>query len=451
MTTSATLECEPSSRTRRASASALWAGLAVSVLTVPLAALTVLATPHVRGLGFFIELRYAITTLTCALLSLAAAFCCEAFGRRRFRRALLGVVLVTLAGLSLGRSGLLAAAAPAVLLVALLLSYLSPRSLAASRSRSRRAAILLFALLEGMLAIWAWRSEQLAPAGDDAKFSVPRALFDVEHRFVTLPSGARVHYVDEGQGPVLLFLHGNPAWSFQWRALIAGLRGSFRCIALDYPGFGMSSGPEGYGYTAREQSQVLEELVDALKLRDLTLVMQDWGGPIGLGFAGRRPELVGKLVLGSTWAWPTTSAEPRGKFSLVAGGPLGEFIQINFNGFAALGIEHGIVRKLPREQLATYLRPFVPLDRRGIAAFYPGQINAASDYFRDLAAGLPKLAKLPVLIFWAGLDEGFPRSDLTRWQHAFARHQTIELPNANHFFFEDESTRMLPRIAAFAR
>lgn len=146
-------------------------------------------------------------------------------------------------------------------------------------------------------------------------------------RVIDLPSGARVHYADVGTGETLLFLHGNPAWSFQRRDLIGGLRGSFRCVALDYPGFGLSSAPPGYGFTTREQSHALEEFVDRLGLHDLTPVMQDWGGPIGLGLAGRRPQLVRRLVLGNTYAWPTSTSEPRGMFSKIAGGPIGEFVQ----------------------------------------------------------------------------------------------------------------------------
>ena len=74
--------------------------------------------------------------------------------------------------------------------------------------------------------------------------------------------------------------------------------------------------------------------------------MQDWGGPIGLGLAERRPELVRRLVLGNTWAWPTKKSEPRGMFSLIAGGPIGEFVQMNFNGFASFGIKHGVVTSI---------------------------------------------------------------------------------------------------------
>ncbi len=182
----------------------------------------------------------------------------------------------------------------------------------------------------------------------------------VAHKFVDLPSGARIHHVDEGKGPTPIFLHGNPAWSFQWRDLIAGLRGQLRCVALDYPGFGLSTASTGFGFTPREQSHVVEEFADRLQLNDVTLVMQDWGGPIGLGFAGRRPELVRHVVLGSTWVSPTTTREARGKFSMIAGGPVGEFAQVNFNALAAFALKDSVVRELP-----SAVR-FVPQTRRSV-------------------------------------------------------------------------------------
>jgi haloalkane dehalogenase len=194
---------------------------------------------------------------------------------------------------------------------------------------------------------------------------------------------------------------------------------------------------------------VLEEFVDRLGLGDLTLVMQDWGGPIGLGLAERRPELVGRVILGSTSAWQTYTNTPRGKFSKIAGGPIGEFVPMNFNGFASLAGKQGIVRKLLPDVVDVYVRPFRPLNRRGIAVFYPGQITAAKEYFAQLEAGLPRLADKKALIFWALRDPGFPRTDLERFEKTFPSHQTMEFPNASHFFFEDEADRMIREIGAF--
>jgi haloalkane dehalogenase len=179
--------------------------------------------------------------------------------------------------------------------------------------------------------------------------------------------------------------------------------------------------------------------------------MQDWGGPIGLGVAGRRPDLVRRVVLGNTWAWETSVREPRGLFSKIVGGPIGEFAQMNFNAFAWAAIRQGVVRELPVEVADAYLLPFRPLERRGVAAFYPGQITAASAYMREVNAGLARLHDRRALIFWGTQDPGFPRADLERFERAFPNHTTIELPNANHFFFEDARDRIVSEVRTFMR
>jgi pimeloyl-ACP methyl ester carboxylesterase len=436
----------------------LWSGCAASVFVVLLATIAVEAVPHARGISYFTQLRYAVITPVCVVVSIAATFLYRGLAERSGRpRLMLGGILLGLAAVVLlamtavGPPGLIAGAFLAVLGVALAIALLVPRFVdRPRRSRVGTVAIVVSGTLELIGVAGALSSERLGPPGRDGLgFDIPRAVFDADHKFVNLSGGARVHYVDEGEGAALLFLHGNPAWSFQWRDLIQGLRRSHRCVALDYPGFGLSEAPPGFGFTPREQSLVVEEFVDRLGLHDVTLVMQDWGGPIGLGLAGRRPELVHSVVLGSTWAWRTRPDEPRGRFSVVAGGPIGEFVQMNFNGFASLALRSGVVRELPREVADLYLRPFRPLDRRGVAAYYPGQITAATEYFAEVEAGLPQLADRRALIFWALKDRGFPRDDLARFEKTFPNHRTIELPNANHFFFEDSANRMITEIAAF--
>lgn len=445
-------------RTRATAFHVLWSGWAASVPVVLMATVAVEAVPHTRGIGFFTPLRYAVLTPACVLVTVAAAFLYRALAehcvrpRSTLAAILLGLAVNVILGMAAaGPLGLARAASPPLLCVAVAIALLVPRFVERPRrSLLGTVAIVAFGALEVIGLVGAVSNERVAPPGPRGlAFEIPRTHFDVDHKFVDLPGGARVHYVDEGEGETLLFLHGNPSWSFQWRDLIRGLRGSCRCVALDYPGFGLSRASAGFGFTPREESRVVEEFVDRLGLRDVTLVMQDWGGPIGIGLAERRPELVRRVVLGSTWAWRTSQGEARGIFSAVVGGPIGEFAQVNFNGFVKLGIKHGIVRELPPDVFEMYVRPFRPLDRRGIAAFYPGQITAAGDFFSELEAGLPGLEGKPALIFWALKDGGFPRSDLLRWETTFPRHKTIELPDASHFFFEDVADRMIPEVLAF--
>jgi pimeloyl-ACP methyl ester carboxylesterase len=121
------------------------------------------------------------------------------------------------------------------------------------------------------------------------KFTVPYELFPVLPRFLDV-DGFSIHYVDEGAGESLFLLHGNPAWSFLYRKIIAALRSDFRCIALDFPGYGMLDAPAGYGFTPKEHSIVLERFVDRLGLKDLTLMVQDTGGaPSALALQAAAP------------------------------------------------------------------------------------------------------------------------------------------------------------------
>src|SRR6266849_6624478 len=108
---------------------------------------------------------------------------------------------------------------------------------------------------------------------------LPPELFPFESRFVDV-DGARVHYVDEGNGPVLLFLHGAPNWSFFYRQFVSALRDDFRCVALDFPGFGLSASDARYPTTMLDLARVVERFVEALQLHDIILVVGDAGGPI---------------------------------------------------------------------------------------------------------------------------------------------------------------------------
>ena len=114
-----------------------------------------------------------------------------------------------------------------------------------------------------------------------------------------------MHYIDEGAGDPLVFVHGNPAWSFEFRHVIRQLRPEFRCVAPDHIGFGLSSrSARREDHHPESHAHRFAALLDRLDLRDITLFMNDWGGPIGLDFARRHPERVRRLVIANSWCWP---------------------------------------------------------------------------------------------------------------------------------------------------
>ncbi|MGI9610577.1 MAG: alpha/beta fold hydrolase, partial [Acidimicrobiia bacterium] len=124
-----------------------------------------------------------------------------------------------------------------------------------------------------------------------------------------------VHYIDEGAGRPLLLMHGNPDWSFLYRKMIPLLAPHFRCIAMDYPGFGLSPHPVDYGYLPSNHAPIVTELVEHLDLQDTILVGQDWGGPIGFDVASRLPERFTGLVAGNTMMWASTPFLMQSTFS----------------------------------------------------------------------------------------------------------------------------------------
>jgi haloalkane dehalogenase len=263
--------------------------------------------------------------------------------------------------------------------------------------------------------------------------------------------GGCIHYVDEGAGETLLLLHGNPSWSFLYRKIIAALKSDFRCVALDFPGYGMSDAPAGYGFTPKEHSDVLEHFVDRLGLRDLTVMVQDWGGPIGLGLGGRRPGLVRRLIIGNTFAWPLDGERRIRVFSWVMGGPIGRALTSAFNFVPRYFFRRGLAERHAPEVLAMYLAPWRDPARRIAAVTAPRQLVAASAYLETVEANLLKLADRPALIVWGMKDFAFRDAERKRFERLFLRHKTVLLNDASHFLQEDAGDRVAESIRVFVR
>jgi haloalkane dehalogenase len=261
-------------------------------------------------------------------------------------------------------------------------------------------------------------------------------------------SVGRVHYVDEGAGRPILMCHGNPTWSFLYRNVVRGLRGRFRCIAPDYPGFGLSDRPPGYGYTPQEHADVVRELVRSLDLHDLIVMGHDWGGPIGLSAACAETERVTGLVLGGTWFWP---ADLRARiFSRVMSSrPLQRAI-LQRNLFVERFIPRGTNRELSGAEMEHYraVQP-TPAARVGVAEF-PRQIVRSRDLLEHLAEDVPRvLGGKRTLITYPMADAAFrPGSVLPRMRSAFTDAVVVELPDASHYFVEDAPDVVAAAIAA---
>ncbi|MDD7813803.1 alpha/beta fold hydrolase [Mycobacterium sp. CSUR Q5927] len=261
-------------------------------------------------------------------------------------------------------------------------------------------------------------------------------LFPFESRFLDL-GGHRVHYVDEGSGPVLLFLHGNPTWSFDYREVIAALRPDFRCVAVDYPGFGLSSAAPGYRYLPAEHAAVVGAFVEALALSGVTVVAHDWGGPIGLAAVQQHPEVFDRLVLTNTWAWPVGAPLVQ-IMSHVMGSPIGRLLIRQFNLFVNVMIPVGHrLTKPTGEEMAQYQKALDSAARRESSAVFPREITASRAFLADIESGLSDIAALPTLIIWGDADFAFGDNELRRWEQTLADHETVIVKGAGHFVPSD--------------
>lgn len=278
---------------------------------------------------------------------------------------------------------------------------------------------------------------------------VDSELFPYESRYVEF-DGARVHYVDEGEGPTLLMLHGNPTWSFLYRGIIAALRDRFRCVALDLPGFGLSTAPHGYGFTAAEHSQIVGRFVSELDLRDWTPVMQDWGGPIGLGAAAREPDRVAALAILNTWAWPLQGNRKVEWFSKLLGGPVGGFAIHRFNAFVNLGIPRNVKReRLPRHVMDHYRGPFPTAPSRRPTHVFPRELLTARPFLEDVERGLERLRDRPALLCFSDGDPVFGERERERFAGMLDNHRSVTIENAGHYLQEDAPREIADAIAAW--
>ncbi len=268
------------------------------------------------------------------------------------------------------------------------------------------------------------------------EFVPDKTLYPFEARWFD-GAGPKVHYVDEGSGPAVVMFHGNPTWSFLYRNVIRALSGRFRCIAVDYPGFGLSERPAGYGYTSAEHAHVIGKLVDHLGLDDFTVVGQDWGGPIGMTVALERASRVAGLVFANTWYWPAQGSLVT--FSIVMSSPPLQWLILNRNSFVNFIMPRSVATPMEALVFKTYqdAQPS-PEMRRGVAEF-PRQIRSARPMLERLAAEAPKaFADTPMELVWGMKDPAFGSpAVIARWQRDFPQANLKRLENANHYIQED--------------
>jgi cis-3-alkyl-4-acyloxetan-2-one decarboxylase len=272
--------------------------------------------------------------------------------------------------------------------------------------------------------------------------------------------GVRLHYVDEGprEGEAVVMLHGNPTWAYLYRHFIGTLvEAGYRAVAHDELGFGRSDKPESEAeYSLARHVAHFGALMDELELDGITLVVQDWGGPIGLAWAVEHPERVRRLVLLNTWPGGTPPDHPEAPrlFKLLRSRVGGVAIVKGANIYVRFLLRGG-ERELDEEARAAYLAPHPSRSSRAGMLAYARMIpwndgNPAGEIGHRTEAALERLADKPVLIVWPLGDRAFKKKTLTLWRARFPEAEVHEL-DARHYIQEDAHERVVPLLLDFLR
>lgn len=284
-----------------------------------------------------------------------------------------------------------------------------------------------------------------------------RHLYPFESRFIDR-HGLRLHYVDQGSGDPLVMVHGNPSWSFLFRDLIRAVTPGSRAIAIDHLGCGLSDKPtdEEYDFRLRSRIDDLEALIEHLKIdRPITMVVHDWGGGIGMGWAVRNRSRIGRLIIMNTAAFPLPIGKPF-PWPLWAfrSSCIGAFGVAHMNAFAEIAARTCTVRPLADDVRHGFLLPYdTPEHRLATLRFVqdipltPG--DPSWNEIADTAAGLAAFRDVPTLVVWGRRDFIFDRAFFSEWRRRLPNAEMHSFADAGHYVLEDARDRILPLVLDF--
>lgn len=280
---------------------------------------------------------------------------------------------------------------------------------------------------------------------------VDREAFPFRGRFLDIAPGHRVHYVDEGQGDAVLFVHGTPTWSFEWRHCIRELSRTHRCIAMDNLGFGLSDRPRDFDYTPESHARMLRAFVQRMGLSDLTLVVHDFGGPIGLPLALEQPSVVRRLVVLNTWMWSFDDDAEMVRKARMASGRVGRLLYryANFSLRVLTPYAYADRSKLTPRIHQQYLAPFRdPESRERVLWPLARAILGSSRYYDSLWGMRERLLSVPALVIWGMKDPAFQPTQLAHWKATLPQATVLELP-VGHWPQEESPGEVVSAMQGF--
>jgi len=287
--------------------------------------------------------------------------------------------------------------------------------------------------------------------------NISEHLYPFENHWLDL-DGLRLHYLDEGDGEVVVAVHGNPTWSFYYRDLVKDLRKDFRVVVPDHMGCGYSDKPSDadYDYTLSRRIDDFGALMDDLDLTDINLVVHDWGGMIGLGWAVRNPARIKRLVILNTAAFHLPKSKPfPWQLRMVRDTPLGPLVVRGFNAFSRGASRVACTRKtLSKEVRDAYCAPYDSWSDRIATLRFVEDIPLGSgdpgyDIVSDTAARLKEVSDRPVLVCWGDKDFVFDHHFLEEWLQIYPNAEVHRFADCGHYILEDASEEIIPLIRRF--
>ncbi|MBU0484691.1 MAG: alpha/beta fold hydrolase [Proteobacteria bacterium] len=265
-------------------------------------------------------------------------------------------------------------------------------------------------------------------------------------------NGHAMSYLDEGRGKVIVMLHGNPTWSYFYRNLVPVLRKKYRVIVPDHMGCGLSDKPYRYPYTLRTHIDNLDQLLAHLKVDKCTLVVHDWGGAIGMGYAERHAGQIESLVIMNTAAFRSKEIPRRIEVCRIP--LLGEFLVRGLNVFARGALWMAAVKRLPRPVRKGFLAPYNSWRNRIAVYNFVKDIplscaHPSWETLLKVEGGLSEFKKTPLLILWGGKDFCFNDYYFNEWKERFPQARSIYFESAGHYLLEDSLKEIVPLLSSF--